>query len=524
MSPLSRRAFVGLLGAATVGVGVGVPLLSGWRGAPTAGTLLPSRLPLPRPFQRPLPRPAVLAPVRVDATTDWYEIVQREADAEILPGVRTRVWGYDGVFPGPTLVTTSGRRTVVRHRNELPVPTVTHLHGGRTPAEHDGYPIDLLLPVGSRGVGGHSPHLATGAHRTGTREYVYPSDQRAATLWYHDHRMDFTGASVWRGLAGFHLVRDDEERSLGLPAGPYDLPLLIADRSFAADGSLLYPSLDPSLVHRPGVTPEYAAGVLGDVMTVNGVAWPVAEVPAVRHRLRLLNAGNARALRLALDPPPPGGNGLVLVGTDGGLLERSRGLDAVEVAPGQRYDVVVDFGRYRPGDTVTVVNEFGAGSTRPVLRFQVGPRARDDSRVPAVLSPSVGAQLAALDPAAAVRTRTFDFRAGDLGGMTGWLVNGRPFDPLRADAETRLGEVEVWRLRSDFHHPIHIHLAHVRVVGRRNGGPGPFDDGFKDTLDLRPFEEISVVVRFTDYPGRYVLHCHNLEHEDMAMMANVVTS
>jgi spore coat protein A len=153
----------------------------------------------------PLPIPAAAKPVRTDATTDFYEIVQREADQEILPGVRTRVLAYDGTFPGPTVVTRSGRQAVVTHRNDLPVPVAVHLHGGHTPADSDGYPTDLIQPGGRR-------------------EYTYPMRQRAATLWYHDHRMDFTGPQVYRGLAGFHLVTDDEQDALGLPSGDRDVP------------------------------------------------------------------------------------------------------------------------------------------------------------------------------------------------------------------------------------------------------------------------------------------------------------
>ena len=517
--PVSRRTVLGLLGGAAAAVGVGVPLVSGLRGSSSTGTLLTSQRPLPRPFTRPLPIPPVLAPTRRDSTTDFYEITQRVANAELLDGVPTPIWGYNGIFPGPTIVSRSGRRTVVRHRNELPVPTVVHLHGGHTPPEHDGYPIDLLLPVGSDAtMVGHSPHLAQGAIMRGEREYIYPLEQRAATLWYHDHRMDFTGPAVWRGLAGFHLVRDDEEESLGLPEGERDLPLMIADRAFAADGSLRYPSLDPHLLHNPGVEAAYAPGVLGDVILVNGVPWPVAEVAGVRYRLRLLNAANARRFRLALDPPPPGGGALVQIGTDGGLLERPLGHDAIELAPAQRFDVVVDFGRYRPGQEVTLVNEFGAGSTARVMRFRVGQRAADDSRLPDVLS-----RVALLDPARADLTRTFAFRTGSVGAMTGWTINGRPFDPARADASPRLGDVEVWRLVSDFHHPVHLHLVQFQVLSRNGGAPGPYDAGWKDTLDLRASEEATVITRFSGYRGRYVFHCHNLEHEDMAMMGNFVT-
>lgn len=325
-------------------------------------------------------------------------------------------------------------------------------------------------------------------------------------------------------VAGFFVVDDDEEDRLPLPRDDRDLPLMIADRSFAADGSLAYPSLDGTLQRQPGVRDAYAAGVLGDVIVVNGVAWPYAEVARARYRLRLLNAANARRYRLTLDPPPPGGGGLVQIGTDGGLLAVPLTHDAIEIAPAQRFDVLVDFTRYRPGATVTLVNTFGTGSTRPVLQFRLtGTPAHDDTAVPVRLSAT--APPSPVDASAqAVTNRTFTFRQGGVDGLPGWLINGQPFNPDRPIARPRLGTTEIWRLTSDFHHPIHVHLAHFQVLTRGLGGPGTYDAGWKDTIDLRPAEEASIDIPFTDYPGRYVLHCHNLEHEDMAMMATFTTT
>jgi spore coat protein A len=520
-----RRQFLGLAGGAAAAAGIGVPLVSGLRraglqGATSTGAQLTSQIPLPRPYQLPLVIPPILQPVRREAGADHYEIVQKAARVEILPGVQTEIWGYNGIFPGPTIVSRSGRATVVRHRNELPVPVVVHLHGGRTPAADDGYPTDLLNPVG--GVVEHHQHGSADI-RTGQREYRYPLQQRASTLWYHDHRMDFTGASVWRGLAGFHLVHDAEDDALPLPRHERDLPLMITDRAFDADGSLLYPSLDPTL-RMPGVTAKYGTGVLGDVILVNGVPWPVAEVAAVRHRLRLLNGSNARRYRLKLDPPPPGGGGLVQIGTEGGLLESPVRHDAIEIAPAQRYDVLVDFGGYAVGQVVRLVNEFGSGGTAQVLEFRIARSGKDDTRVPERLS-----EITRLDPAGAEATRLMRFqhdkvRTMDGMEMDGWTVNGHPFSPDFVHAQVRLGSVEVWHLRSDFHHPVHLHLAPFQVLARGNGGPGPYDLGWKDTLDLRPAEQATIITKFDGYRGRYVFHCHNLEHEDMAMMANLLVT
>jgi FtsP/CotA-like multicopper oxidase with cupredoxin domain len=489
--------------------------------------------------------------VRTDATTDYYEITEQEASQQILPGLRTPLWTYDGTFPGPTVVSRTGRRTVVRHTNELPAPVVVHLHGGHVPSGSDGFPTDALLPVGAgpeeyggqvatqagsrtvlgptgRRAGAGNDGGAVGAFLgttpdpaativSGSRDYIVPPQRRSAMLWYHDHWMGFTGRSMWRGLLGLHLVVDDADGALGLPQGERDLPVLICDRSFGEDGSLTYPFTGPMQAAGHTMATPYMDGVLGDVILVNGVPWPRLEVAGARYRLRLVNGSNARAYALALDPPPPGGGALVQVGSDGGLLERPLARDQVGLAPGERCDVVVDFARYAPGTRVELVNLAGSGSTRQVMLFEVGARSRDASRVPARLS-----TIAAHDPARAVVTRQLAFqRYGGLGGR--WTINGEAFDPRRVAARPRLGDLEVWRLSSDVAHPVHLHLEQFQVLARAGSRPGPDDHGWKDTVSLRPGETLDIAVRFTDYAGRFLVHCHNVEHEDMGMMATIET-
>ncbi|MGH3589021.1 MAG: multicopper oxidase family protein, partial [Pseudonocardia sp.] len=475
--------------------------------------VLTSAVPLPEPFRVPLPVPPVARPVGVDPTgAELYRVTQSVAEAEILPGVRTPILGYDGIFPGPTFETRRGRPVVIRHRNELPVPTVVHLHGGHTPAEHDGWPLDLVLPVGDTSDWtGH--HGMVGDNVAGERDYRYPTDQRASTLWYHDHRMDFTAPAVYRGLAGFHLVRDDEEDALPLPSGERELPLMICDRAFAADGSFAYPGLDQGMRTLPGVEDEWMEGVLGDVVLVNGAPWPVHDVDAARYRLRLLNASNARRYRLALTVPNGPNVPLVQIGSDAGLLAAPVGHEAIEMAPGERFDVVVDFSVLPVGTEVTMVNGLDGGRAGDVLRFRVVRKGADDSRVPERL-----AEVEPLVPRAGATERTFRFGRGDVGDHKGWTINGTSFDPNASLADIPLGEVEVWRFVTDVHHPVHVHLAPFQVLSRGGGKPGRYDTGWKDTVDLRPAEQVTLAVRFTDYPGRYVMHCHNLEHEDMAMM------
>ncbi|KAB2379458.1 multicopper oxidase family protein [Actinomadura montaniterrae] len=494
------------------------------RRPPRTGAELRSKVPLPPPFQVPLPIPPVLKPVSTTGGIDRYEITQRETAVEILPGIRTPLWTYEGTFPGPTIESRRGRPVTIRHRNELPVPTVVHLHGGRTPASSDGYPTDLVLPEGWPGTarGHHGMHGMGGMRDPRavesriTRDYTFPLDQRPTLLWYHDHRMDFTAPAIWRGLAGLHIVRDDAEEVLGLPSGHRELPLMIADRAFGDDGALAYPALDPALRERPGVEEPYLAGVLGDVVLVNGAPWPVHEVDAARYRLRVLNASNARHYELEAVTDDGRRLDLVQVGADQGLLAAPVVHRTLPIAPAERYDLVVDFSGVPVGGRVRIANRLGSGRTRDVMAFRVARKARDGSRVPRVLSTDVPSWRRS----DAVRVRDFSFRAGRMGGGHGWLIGGRPFDPARTDATVRLGDVEVWRLVADVHHPVHLHLVGFRVLSRGGGRPLARDAGLKDTVALRPGEAVEIITRFDGYRGRYLFHCHNAEHEDMGMMAN----
>jgi spore coat protein A len=502
----TRRRFLG--GALGAGVALGLPgcgidLRSG-----VTGEELRSEAPLPEPFAVPLPVPPVKKPARTVGGVDHYQVVQREAEVEILPGLKTKIMGYDGTFPGPTFDVRSGRPVVVEHVNQLELPTAVHLHGGHTPAASDGWPLDLVLPRGyHQGHGGHG----TGDVSQLRREYSYPNSQRAATLWYHDHRMDFTAPQVYRGLFGLHLVRDAEEDALPLPRGDREIPLVIADRAFAADGSFRYPALDPSLRDTAGVESDYMEGVLGDVVLVNGAPWPVLEVDAARYRFRVLNASNARRYELQLDPGPAK---LVQIGSDGGLLDKPIEHDTVILAPAERFDLVVDFSSYAVGTEVTLVNRLGRDSTKQVMRFKVARKAADDSSVPDRLSDYRPVE----EPKDAIRRKwTFDRGAGD--GHQSWLINGRTFDPDQLEAKPKLGSYEIWSFVTDVHHPVHVHLAPFQVLRRGGKTPGRYDAGWKDTVDVRPAEVVEVLVRFTEHKGKYLIHCHNLEHEDMAMMA-----
>ncbi|GAA1166237.1 multicopper oxidase family protein [Ornithinimicrobium humiphilum] len=518
---VSRRSFLTLAGGVvSAGAVATIAGCSTLPGAPprtgSTGALLRSAVPLPEPYSVPLPLVPVARPEGGGAT---YLLRAAAADLEILPGRTTRALTYGGSFPGPTIAVRVGEQTTVRLTNDLDRSTVLHLHGGVTPPEHDGWPTDLVEPGQ-------------------TRDYVYPLEQRAAPLWYHDHTLDHTGPNVYAGLAGAFLLSDPAEDDLGLPRDERDVTLVVCDRAFGPDAELAYPALDPE-GRLGGVEERYHGGVLGDCVLVNGAPWPVMEADAARYRFRVLNASNARRYELALDS----GVSFVQVGTDLGLLARPRPRETVVLAPGERADVVVDLSGVAAGTRVTMTNRLGSGRARDVMQLHVVRRAADDSRVPEVLS-----EIEHLDPASVAVTRDLHFALGPVaaigeeraagsgshagsgghsaGGHGGgpdhsvhpemrargvWTVAGVSWADDRDVATPVLGTVERWRLSSDVHHPVHAHLLHMQV----DTGDGP---AWKDTIDLVPGSTAEVLVPVRGYRGRYVLHCHNLEHEDMMMM------
>ena len=441
--------------------------------------------PVARKFQTFLRIPTLLRPTQSDETTDYYEIEQRQASVEILPGRRTAIWGYQGMFPGPTIKTRQGRRTVIRHANKLAVPTVVHLHGGATPSDSDGFPTDLLLP---------------GRQKT----YSYPND-RAATLWYHDHAMDHTGLNIFMGLAGMYIVEGQDERELPLPRDECDVPLVLQDRLFSADGALLY-------------RPDPVDGPAANVTLINGTPWPRFDVSACKYRFRILNASNARSFRLALSS----GQQFVQIATDGGLLEAPRVQQEIPLAMAERVEVIVDFSGYPLNTTVTLDDQNASLAERSLLQFNVVRKVKDDSKVPDRL-----AEISAIVPSRAAQRRSFVFtRADSRHSETRWSINGEEFDAARAIAEVSANDVELWRLanhtfreKHNVVHPVHLHLASFQILKRNGRSPAPYESGLKDTAALNVGDEVEIAVRFPGYKGKYLFHCHNLEHEDRGMMA-----
>jgi len=490
------------------------------------------------PFVDALPLPAVAQPtVGTPGGAASYTLAIREVAQQLhrdLPP--TTVWGFgDGptgaTYPGPTLEVSSGEPVTVTWVNDLrelatgqlrtehvlPVDTcmhgaidasprtVFHLHGGHVQSQYDGYPESTILP-GQQAV------------------YEYGNLQLPATLWYHDHALGITRLNVMMGLAGFYLLRDALEQGLGLPAGEYEIPLAIQDRSFDPDGSFEYPEM-------------WHEHFFGNTVLVNGKVWPVLQVKRGKYRLRMLDGSNSRTYRLRLS----NGASFQVIGMEGGLLPAPVTVSEVTLGPGERADVVVDFAPYAAGTEILLVNDApapfpgtpGVGVVPNVMKFVVTSATGHTAALPASLRP-----LETLDPLDAVVTRDFDLaKASEPCAGTRWTINGLAFDDITEFPE--LGTTEIWRFvnRSGVTHPMHMHLVMFQVLDRQafevvNGNVTPIgspvpppahEAGWKDTVQVGPNEIVRVIARFERYTGRFPYHCHILEHEDHEMMRQFET-
>lgn len=447
------------------------------------------------PFHVPLPIPAVLTPVRSTPQADYYDIAMQSAQLQILPSSypRTTVWAYNGVVPGPTIKARTGRQVFIKQTNDLigvthrdgsSIRATVHLHGGHVASQYDGHPCDLIDPGSSF-------------------TYDYPNIQDHANLWYHDHELHHTAENIYMGLAGLYILQDDLELSFDLPRDNYEVPLVIMDKVFHSDGSLFYPSvLDSNTIQ---------TGFLGDTILVNGAIQPYLKVAKRKYRFRILDASTARQYRLALSNGQP----FIQIGTDGGLLPAPVPRPSMRIGPAERLDVVIDFSTVPVGTSIELRNTLESASSRTykIMRFDVDRTATDSPPLPSSFRtiPTLST---------AWPTRYFDLALS--GGV--WTINGQTFPP-NCDlfiAEPRLGATEVWGFRnfSPQPHPMHPHLVMAQFV-RRFGPSGmikPYEQGWKDTFNVQNGEEVHVAMKFTDFTGRYIFHCHNAEHEDHDMM------
>ncbi len=476
-----------------------------------------------------------------------YEIHQNEFPWVYHPdppyNVGSLGWGFDKMTPGPVFHAYYGEPILVRQHNDLPpvgVSKVTwalpstsiHLHNAHTASESDGEPQDWI--DSGEFWDHHYPNFPSG----------HDPREKLATLWYHDHRLDFTAANVYAGLSGFYMLFDEQDSNnendpnpaaWRLPSGKYDVPLILHDVMF-------FPDMDGPRAGQVNFSNFYTAGWLGDQVTVNRRIRPRFTVEARKYRFRIINGGPSRFYRLKLSDGSPF---TVLTG-DGNFLPRPLRAERIYLSTAQRVDIILDFSKYKPGTQLILQNDLeqfdgqgpsGRTLSPPdgILRFDVvAATAPDPSRVPDKFRDLPRVDLGEVR---FKREWVFDYD----GGL--WTINGMVMDPNRIDAGVEQDSAEIWTLRNGgniWSHPVHIHfteflvlevngvpvydryqssdhqqhtfLSDDKVIPIFMGGPR------RDVATLLPNDEVVIFLRFKDFLGKYVMHCHNVVHEDHAMM------
>jgi FtsP/CotA-like multicopper oxidase with cupredoxin domain len=436
-----------------------------------------------------------------------------------------------GSYLGPIFRVRQGQRVQVRLNNELPDPTIIHWHGLKIPEEMDGHPRYAIAPGKSF-------------------DYDFQVINRAGMYWFHPHPHQLTGPQVYYGLAGLFIVSDEEEAALGLPAGEYDLPLVIQDRAFDSQNQMVY--LANGMM-------DSMLGFLGDTIMVNGAPNASMDVKASAYRLRLLNGSNSRVYKLAWQDGTP----LTVIATDGGLLEKPVTREYITMGPGERVELWADFSGRSASSEMKLVSlpftDFSGGmmgggmmggglmgtsglpngAPLDILRLRIGEKGAGVTPLPPQLSTI---ERHAVNDAVN-RDSPRSFRLA-MQGMV-HTINDRLFemDAVAQDEIVRLGDLEVWEfvnlegsgtgmmsMNMDMPHPMHMHGVQFQVLGRQIArgfesvyqelSGGFVNDGWKDTVLVLPGETVQVLVRFENYTGMYLYHCHNLEHEDAGMMRN----
>ncbi len=494
---LSRRDLikVGLF----AGASLSLPLSKVVAGQSALDNRMPASK-LPVPFTTEFTIPPVAKAVRKDATTDYYRISMRATPIEIVPGFKTMFFAYDGTVPGPTIQVDQGRQAVVRHINTLPDvhPTLgyepwtsVHLHGSASLPQFDGYASDIT-------------------HPGEFKDYHYPNFQPARTLWYHDHGIHHTAENAYHGLLAQYHMFDAVERALPIPHDRYDVPLILSDALFNRDGSLLF-------------TLEDHSGLWGDVILVNGRPWPVMNVERRKYRFRVLGAAISRSWNLSLDSGEP----MTVIATDGGLMPKPQPVRNFRVGSAERYEVIIDFSKYPLGRRVILQNNSPTNNrdfanVDKIMAFVVDSEPTDlsNNSIPDVLTTTN--PVMDLQPSQAVRTRQFRFERQN----GEWKINGTSWRDVEASdfrfslASPNRGDVEIWELENKsggWFHPVHIHLTDFKVLDRNGKPPFPHELGPKDVVYVGEGEKVRVMMKW-EGRGRYMIHCHNLVHEDHDMM------
>ena len=486
-----------------------------------------------------------------------FEITARISEVSIIPGAHTTVFKYHGKllrgpknalktmpgYLGPILNLSQNQKVRIFFYNELPEPSVIHMHGMHVPQRMDGHPV-YAIERGERYV------------------YEFEVKNPAGTNWYHSHTHGMTATQVYRGLAGLITITDEQEQKLELPSGVYDIPITIQDRRFTASNQLQY-------LH--GMR-ERMVGFLGDTILVNGQANSTIPVKTRAYRLRILNGSNSRIYKLGWED----GTQLVAIGTDGGLLERPENYPYIMLAPAERIELWVDFsgrkvgsdlvlssleyqvtmphmgggmqgGRGRVGRGMGMMNGgLLQGESFPIIKFHITERVGDSPGLPEKLVSM--RSLTERDISNPDRTVPIDIGMQHMSPQ----LNGRSFEMHEVMDIERIPVNTIQRIKifnnhgpmgdgaggmrgrggmmMSMAHPIHLHGQQFKVLSRTqtdqdSDGYNTVKDGFigngwKDTVLVMPGEEIEIIKPFEDYTGLFLYHCHNLEHEDMGMMRN----
>lgn len=461
----------------------------------------------------------------------WYEMRERQFNhvwhADLPAGNAGQpAWGFDGVFPGPMFRTRYGEPHFVRIHNDLPATnlgfginqTTTHLHNMHTPSESDGNP--LYTNYSGHYWDHHYPNVYAGVKQFGG---LGDPNEALGTLWYHDHKLDFTAQNVYAGLIGMNCIYDapgiyadptkgdygDETKGWRLPSGPnyeFDVGLVFHDRQFDPSGADFFPL-------------ACFDGAIGDKMTVNGKIQPYFPVKRRKYRFRMLNMGPSRSYLWFLSNGQP----FTIVANDGNLLPAPVKVTSFKQSVAERFDIILDFSMYAPGTEIILVNRAeqrsGRGPTGAlltpgfqVLKFIVGSeKPVDNSRIPLKMRPLPSIT----QPVARTRSWTFKRTLND------WTINDQVFDRNVISATIPEGTAERWTITNgggSWVHPVHIHYEEHRIL-TYNGRALPASEVCrKDVLRLDPNAVGVIYMRFRDYKGLYVMHCHNVVHEDHAMM------
>jgi blue copper oxidase len=456
-------------------------------------------------FNTRLPIPALIDAAKQGGAVKLKVTSGRHA---FLKGKPTPSYGYSGPVLGPVVRLRRGDEVEITVENTLDSDTTVHWHGLLVPGYVDGGPHQIIKSGGT-----WRPRLKI--------------EQPASTAWFHPHLHHDSARQVYMGLTGLIIVDDGSDAGLGLPRtyGIDDLPIIIQDRSFDTDGSLLYdPDPDPQTI-------QY--GSRGDTIIVNGVVRPVAQVPCSLVRLRIVNAANAQNFDLRFSDRRE----FRVIASDAGFLSAPVSMNQLRISPAERFEILVDFGNRKPvmleTGPDTVMGIFGAVSPDDatefvsIMRFEPAATAGLVKHFPGRL-----VEPAAADADRAVHRRQFVLDSGICGGkrpteagmLPGLCINGKTHDLARIDVETKLGTLEVWEIVSiGMAHPFHVHGASFRILSLDGAPPPAHLAGWKDVVLVEDKAELLVAFNHPatkEHPFMY--HCHILEHADAGMMGQYV--